>query len=539
MNKHILLLLLSLLINHNNYAQVCPQFGDLIITEIMQNPATVSDAVGEYFEIYNRVDTSFNLQHLTVRDNGTNEFIITDSVVIAPNSYFIFCRNDDPNVNGGFMVDYVYSGFSLGNSDDQIIIECNGQLIDSVAYDGGSNFPDPNGGSMNLSPDAFDPVANDDGSNWCITSERINAAGDFGTPGQANTLCTPELCAFSNVNLTTSDCIENDLTFEVSFEVTSSSGFYEMVNLNTNLVLATGVNSPLSAKVLRYSEEGDFSVVIRDALNPSCTSEVITFSTERCTPPRDCPTKGDLIITEIMQNPQAVMDDMGEYFELYNPTPTAINLQDMSIHDADGQKHFILEPVMIAADGYAVLGINADTLTNGGIPVNYQYQNFILGNASDEIILRCNNMIIDSVGYDDGLTFPDPNGASMELKIDFLNTIENDNGANWIISECQLQEELDAGTPGRSQDNCMTVSINETVQSSEIIVFPNPNNGSFYLQNLPNNEYNYQVFNHLGKIVSKGRIIPNEQFIFNQSTGIYYLQIQNDKGWWVEKIVIR
>lgn len=541
MNKqNFCLIVFFLLFYKGIIAQNCPQFGDIIITEIMQNPQAVADATGEYFEIYNRTDFSIDLQDFVFQDSGTNEFTISSTLIIAAHSYLVLGKSDNLAINGGVMVDYVYNGFTLGNSSDQIIMFCNGQLIDQVEYDGGNDFPNPNGASMSLDPNAFDAIANDDGTNWCVTSERIVENGDFGTPRRDNTACTIDLCTFSNVRLTIADCIENDLEFELSFDVTSGSGFYEMINLNNNLTLATGTGSPLSAKVLRYSETGDFSVFIRDAVNDECVSEVTTFTTERCTPPRECPAAGDIIITEIMQNPQSVMDNLGEYFELYNPTSAPISLLDMSLHDADGQEHFIIEPVSIDAGKYVVFGINTDTLTNGGVPLDYQYENFLLGNAADEIILRCNGIMIDSVGYDDGVNFPDPNGASMELKIDFLDGTANDSGENWVTSECKLGIEMDAGTPGRGVDNCRVVPIADWSQQSMITIAPNPNDGVFSIQHLLKGSYQYEIVNTVGQVIKKGQwVYSNDPKIRLIDTGVYYLRLQNETQYYSVKIVVQ
>ena len=51
--------------------------------------------------------------------------------------------------------------------------------MDRVEYDGGPNWPDPTGASMELTDLTAD---NNDGSNW-VTSPTDLGNGDFGTPG--------------------------------------------------------------------------------------------------------------------------------------------------------------------------------------------------------------------------------------------------------------------------------------------------------------------------------------------------------------------
>ncbi|MBL7014597.1 MAG: hypothetical protein ISR83_09285 [Candidatus Marinimicrobia bacterium] len=69
---------------------------------------------------------------------------------ISRHSHAVLGRNSDSNTNGGLTVDYQYDGFTLANGADEIIlIDPYGNTIDSVAYDGGTAFPDPNGRLVN------------------------------------------------------------------------------------------------------------------------------------------------------------------------------------------------------------------------------------------------------------------------------------------------------------------------------------------------------------------------------------------------------
>lgn len=161
---------------------------------------------------------------------------------------------------------------------------------------------------------------------------------------------------------------------------------------------------------------------------------------------------GDVVINEIMKNPSLVPDDKGEWFELYNPTDSDIDIDGWTIEDDDYDYHKIDNggPLTIPAGGYLVLGNNADLATNGGVEVAYAYpSSWYLGNGGDEVVLLDNDSVeIDRVEYDDGVTFPDPNGASMAL-ID--PTLDNNVGANWCVSFTSYGDG-DKGTPGAETD---------------------------------------------------------------------------------------
>ncbi|MBT8199199.1 MAG: ExeM/NucH family extracellular endonuclease [Acidimicrobiia bacterium] len=161
---------------------------------------------------------------------------------------------------------------------------------------------------------------------------------------------------------------------------------------------------------------------------------------------------GAIVINEIMQNPSAVSDSNGEWFELYNSTSNAIDIDGWTIADNDFDSHVINNggPLLVPADGYLVLGNNSNSGTNGGVTVGYNYgTSFFLANGADELVLTDGASIeIDRVEWDNGVTFPDPNGASMSLSDP---TLDNNVGANWCTAGT-LFGAGDLGTPGATND---------------------------------------------------------------------------------------
>ncbi len=149
--KTLFALLFSFLFYPLAHAQVNP--GDLVITEIMNNPSAVSDGDGEWFEVYNTTGSSIDMDGMTISDDGIDSHVIGNSLVVPPGGYVVLGTNEDGGTNGGVSVDYEYSSFFLANSADEIIIKtATATVIDQVFYDGCPNFPDPNGASMSLNP---------------------------------------------------------------------------------------------------------------------------------------------------------------------------------------------------------------------------------------------------------------------------------------------------------------------------------------------------------------------------------------------------
>ena len=170
--------------------------GDLVITEIMNNPKgsesnPIDDSQGEWFEIYNKTSDSLNLKGLEVGGENGVEFTVETDLNIPPEGHVVMGLNNNMGDNGGIPVDYQYSNLNLSNSSDTIFLAYGSMTFDEVSYDGGPDFPDVAGKSMNLNLDSYDADLNDDGANWCTSISGLSS-GDFGTPGGVNTACAPE-----------------------------------------------------------------------------------------------------------------------------------------------------------------------------------------------------------------------------------------------------------------------------------------------------------------------------------------------------------
>jgi|GEM_PF-2789918 len=159
----------------------------LVISEIMQNPNTVADAAGEWFEIYNASDVGVDLNGFIIKDNGSDSHTIGGSVVVPPQGFVVLGINADPLQNGGYQCHYQYANFFLGNAGDEVILIGSDGLteIDRVEYDGGPGWPDPTGASMVFTGTAADN--NNDPTGWTTAILReptySGTIGDLGSPG--------------------------------------------------------------------------------------------------------------------------------------------------------------------------------------------------------------------------------------------------------------------------------------------------------------------------------------------------------------------
>jgi len=182
-----------------------PPAGAVVVTEIMNNPAEVTDDMGEWFEVRSTLAIDLDLVDWTFADDGGEAFTVDASLVLPAGGVLVFGRSDDVTNNGGAPVDHVFGpAMQLGNGADEVVVlASSGDEIDRVEYDGGPLFPDPTGAAMALSPDRTDAVSNDDGASWCVSVDPYGE-GDLGTPG-ADNVDLPDLDADG-----APDCVDDD-----------------------------------------------------------------------------------------------------------------------------------------------------------------------------------------------------------------------------------------------------------------------------------------------------------------------------------------
>jgi hypothetical protein len=166
---------------------------------------------------------------------------------------------------------------------------------------------------------------------------------------------------------------------------------------------------------------------------------------------------GDLFITEIMQNPAGVLDPSGEWFEIYNNSDRTLVLNGLQLYSTlDGDWHQVSSPdlLLVDPDGYFVFGIEEDPFTNGGVTVDYVYEDLGLNNEIDEIVIEADGVLIDAVVWDDGDVFPDPDGRSMALDPAYYGADLNDDGTYWCQGTVRWATASDFGSPGDQNPFC-------------------------------------------------------------------------------------
>lgn len=154
---------------------------------------------------------------------------------------------------------------------------------------------------------------------------------------------------------------------------------------------------------------------------------------------------GDVLITELMPDPDDVGDSEGEYVELYNATNTSKSIDGWKIDESG------ISGVTIPVRGFVVLCRDSDASANGGIDCDGEVS-FVLSNGGEGLeLLDSNGTQVDTVNYGGG-NFPSvPTGSSLIL----TGSSDNNDGSNWTTTSRRergfaLDQSGDDGSPGRN-----------------------------------------------------------------------------------------
>ena len=467
------------------------------INELLVDPLASNDSTGEWIELFNRTNQRLNLGGLQFV-SGSQSFTLRSQVLLDPGQYFLVGLDGRAARNGGLFpgVGAPWGQFSLPNSSGSLQLRSAANAaIETVTW-GGSGIVVTPGASAERISAALPPNA----ANFA-TANTPWAGGDKGTPLALNQNSTPPgpSCpapiAYGTPKLTsngtlphitwsgTPDPSTGDfvITLLDGLPLQSTVGFWGLSPANKpfkggHLL----VKSPLRRLPLQTADAaGSVSYAIpvdasmpgttryyqfwfRDPFVPDGTNVGLSSGLEvSFCPLAPPPAAGQIVITEFMKDPASVADADGEWVELYNTTPTAIDLEGWTLRDDGGQAVVIVNGgygLFVAPHGYLVLASNSAASANGGVSAQYDYDwtSFKLDNADDEIVLEApGGLEVDRVMYDDGFIWPDSAGHSISLSGSFLDALANDDGNHWCHGSLPLgAANPDTGTPNAANEIC-------------------------------------------------------------------------------------
>ncbi len=414
---------------------IVPAAGDLVITEIMADPAGSDSAKitepadsgtelieikldkREYIELYNASDKDLDLYGLyfkQIKDgatDGTAHQILAlgetvknrkECIRLQAGSYILIGMSEDEDRNCDLHPDALFTGSNLNNSSGSFkLYTADGLLIDTAPY------VQKKDSVYILHPNYLDAQGNDDPTHWCsIRGEDL--CEDSGSPGRANNVCQT---------------------------------------------------------------------------NTDSSSDNVVITCEGA-----APMTGDLVISEIYSAPGPNSDQefSKEFVEVYATkavTTNSMTLISKSLStSASALRKFTIdfgECYTFEAGKYVTFGGSTDENENEGIAVDFAYTGTSKGLYQPKtgflIELLNGTTLIDSA--------PNAMGGALKsanLSADKLNAVDNDDSANWCLADLTPGQAAGiCSNEGPDTDDCDTekAPISGDIAITEIYSAPGPKAG--------------------------------------------------------------
>ncbi len=166
----------------------------LIISEIMADPATISDANGEWFELHNPGAAQVSLTGFQIASANDAAVTITGAVNVPAGGYVVIAKNADNAVNGGLNAVASFGAMNLANNTtDWLLLRDNvGALVDSVSW----GVAPTTGAARAKRAMVIDCTPFSDTRAWGNATTNY-VASNRGTPNLANDIAgysAPDLC---------------------------------------------------------------------------------------------------------------------------------------------------------------------------------------------------------------------------------------------------------------------------------------------------------------------------------------------------------
>ncbi len=461
-----------------------PKFGELLITEIMADPAPVVGLPeSEFLELTNNTNQILSINGVTLTDaTGTSALPIFQ---LLPNERIILCPTSSVNSFARFGKTIGMSSFrSLDNGGERLILRNNlGELLFEITYDDAWH-------SDNDKKDGGYSLEMIDLSSFCLERENWTSSVSNlgGTPAQINSvngtsgdniapkIVRAEAVTPTSVRIVFDEKLDSLQAVQSRILIQNSNITITNKNLDaTRKILTLTLSNPLEFKTV-YTLEVE---AITD-----CAGNLIAQNTTATVILPEAAEIGDIILNEILFNPPT---DGTDFVELFNNSDKYINLQNFSLANlnSDGTirtQYAISEEVLILKpyEYIAISTSNEQLLVqypNGNQEGFFESRLPTFADSEGTVILFDNqNTELDRFAYDEDFhlgLLKDDEGVSLErISADAPTQDRN----NWHSAA----ESIGFGTPAykNSQSKSNSTPSSDECLRAEPQVF-SPDNDSF------------------------------------------------------------
>ena len=429
--------------------------GPLVLTEIMVH-AGASGTKTQWLEVYNPGTLPLSLagwqlqfEALDPAPAPTLTVDVAANGTVPPGGYALIMAELDVSKNGGVAGLATWNlpgkppvGMTTAGPAAVTILHAAQKIVsDHVKFDASAGGP-WQAHAWQLDP-AQVPTGGSDPANWCFGSDPLSGNGTpgnpalFGSPGKANPSCSdPDKDGDGDGVVGKSDVCPG--LYNPSQSDADSDGKGDLCD-----------NCPTASNPGQSDSDGDGKGDACDSA--TCGNGTIDNSAEQCDDANkvdqdgcshDCQFDialqplGTLIVSEVMVNPDSVVDKVGEWLEVYNPATQPLDLAGWTLECAVFQ-HVIEGSLIVPAQGYAVLAASGDAKKNGGVAAAYGWADHPGGGdlslpnsgAATLTVRDATGQVADAVPL---ALLPWGLGASALLKTQCFAPAKNDDAGCWL-----------------------------------------------------------------------------------------------------------
>lgn len=190
------------------------------------------------------------------------------------------------------------------------------------------------------------------------------------------------------------------------------------------------------------------------AANPECMAEATTGTCvdNGVVRAMTSPQPGDLVITEVMANPEASGDTTGEWFEILSRA--TVDLNDLTIVTTTSDERITSQTCLRVQPGqYVLLARSADSFVNGDLPAPFHvYGSLGFADSTNQRI----GLTRGDAGIDEIALTPSTSGRAWQLDPLKLDPASNDDPANFCRAQFKWNPDGggDYGSPGVANPDC-------------------------------------------------------------------------------------
>ena len=372
----------------------------VVINEIMYNPPESGADSLEFVEIYNVSSDTLSL-HQWAFSKGV-QYTFPDTAV-PPQGYLVVCINAKAfqNVFGTSALEWE-SGALRNSGEAIVLVDAQGQTVDSVYYQPAGNWPalaNGQGHSLELcDPTRDNSIASHWKASQTSTQQQINGKNIYASPGRKNQVP----CAEAVIKVVNNAFQPSSLRIKTGWTVEwqNVEGLHN-VNGKKSIYPDNPVEfysgDPQSG-TWRYAFRFDTPGIYHyhcDVHRSSGMKGIIEVVND--TPP-------PILLTEIMYNPPARSDDSLEYLEIYNAGPDRINMEGLYF---SAGITFRFPDTTMPPHAYWVIAKDSKAMQNVFGIEAFQWEEGALSNGGERIELKTAlHTVIFSVQYDDEDPWP-------------------------------------------------------------------------------------------------------------------------------------